>query len=74
MRKHYDFSQAKRAPYAKKLKKQLTIRIDQPTVDYFQTMAAELGLPYQTLINLYLRDCANTGRKLALSWNGKRSG
>ncbi len=74
MRKHYDFSNAKRNPYAKKLKRQLTIRIDEPTIEYFRAMAAEVGIPYQTLINLYLRDCANTGRKLQFDWGGKRSG
>jgi uncharacterized protein (DUF4415 family) len=74
MRKHYDFSNAKKNPYAKRLKRQLTIRIDEPTVDYFQALAKELSIPYQTLINLYLRDCAATGRKLAIKWESKAHG
>lgn len=68
MRKHYDFSQAKPNPYAKRLKKQVTIRLDQETVAYFQALATEMGIPYQTLINLYLRDCATQRKKLRLSW------
>ena len=68
MRKHYDFSQAKRNPYARRLKKQVTIRLDEGTIRYFKSLSAELGVPYQTLINLYLRDCAASRRKLSLSW------
>jgi predicted DNA binding CopG/RHH family protein len=68
MRKQYDFSKARRNPYAKRLKRQITIRLDQPTIDYFKDLAAEVGVPYQTLINLYLRDCATTGRKLSMRW------
>ena len=68
MRKHYDFSKAKRNPYAKSLKKQITIRIEEPTIEYFKSMAEEVGIPYQSLINLYLRDCAATERKLDLRW------
>jgi predicted DNA binding CopG/RHH family protein len=68
MRKEYDFSKARRNPYAKKLKRQVTIRLDLPTIEYFKVMAGETGIPYQTLINLYLRDCAATGKKLALRW------
>jgi predicted DNA binding CopG/RHH family protein len=74
MRKHYDFSQAKRNPYARKLKKQITIRLDEPTIEYFKRIAEELSIPYQTLINLYLRDCASSGRKLALSWASEGCG
>jgi uncharacterized protein (DUF4415 family) len=69
MRKHYDFSKAKRNPYAARLKKQITIRLDRPTIDYFKALAEEMGVPYQTLINLYLRDCAAKERKLSMSWN-----
>ncbi len=69
MRKEYDFSKAKRNPYASLLKRQVTIRLDEETVKYFKKLAAEAGIPYQTLINLYLRDCAASGRKLALQWN-----
>jgi predicted DNA binding CopG/RHH family protein len=68
MRKEYDFSQGRRNPYAKKLKRQVTIRLDLSTIEYFKAMAAETGIPYQTLINLYLRDCAATGKRLAFHW------
>lgn len=68
MRKQYDFSKAKRNPYAKLLKQQITIRLDKPTIEYFKDLAGESGIPYQTLINLYLRDCAATGRKLSMRW------
>jgi predicted DNA binding CopG/RHH family protein len=68
MRKEYDFSKAKRNPYAKRLKQQITIRLDKPTIKYFKGLADELGIPYQTLINLYLRDCAEKKRKLAMRW------
>ena len=68
MRKNYDFSQAKRNPYARRLKRQITIRLDDETIRYFKSLAAESGIPYQTLINLYLRDCAATRRKLAMRW------
>jgi len=68
MRKHYDFSKAKRNPYAKRLKQQITIRLDKPTIAYFKSLAEDTGIPYQTLINLYLRDCATKGRKLSMRW------
>ncbi|MBX9608965.1 MAG: BrnA antitoxin family protein [Gammaproteobacteria bacterium] len=68
MKAEYDFSKAKRNPYAKKLKKQITIRIEEPTIEYFKGMAAEMDVPYQTLINLYLRDCAQSERKLSIKW------
>ena len=68
MRKHYDFSKARRNPYAKRLKKSVTIRLDEGTVAYFKALADETGIPYQTLINLYLRDCAAHGRKLSMQW------
>jgi uncharacterized protein (DUF4415 family) len=68
MRKQYDFSKAKRNPYAARLKKQITIRLDRRTIDYFKALAEEMGVPYQTLINLYLRDCAAKERKLSMSW------
>ena len=69
MRDEYDFTEAKRNPYAKKLKKQITINIDTETVVYFKSMAASTGIPYQTLINLYLTDCATNKRQPAISWN-----
>lgn len=68
MKKEYDFSKAKRNPYAKALKKQITIRVEEPTIEYFQHMAEEVGMPYQSLINLYLRDCALSGKKLNFNW------
>lgn len=68
MRKSYDFSQGKKNPYASRLKKQVTIRLEEGTVAYFKRLAEETGIPYQTLINLYLRDCAARNRRLDLSW------
>lgn len=72
MRKHYDFSKARRNPYAKRLKRPVTIRLDEATITYFKRLAEETELPYQSLINLYLRDCAAQGRRLALSWRGSK--
>ena len=68
MRKEYDFSKARKNPYAKRLKKQITIRLDEPTIGYFKNLSEDLGIPYQTLINLYLRDCASKKRKLSMNW------
>jgi len=68
MRKSYDFSKSKKNPYAGRLKKQVTIRLEEGTVAYFKSLAEELGIPYQTLINLYLRDCASSGRRLSMAW------
>jgi uncharacterized protein (DUF4415 family) len=68
MRDEYNFENARKNPYAKKLKRQITINIDNDTVDYFKDLAESSGLPYQTLINLYLRDCADNRRKLQVSW------
>ena len=68
MRDEYDFTGARKNPYAKRLKKRVTIRLDAPTVDYFKRLAEESGIPYQTLINLYLRDCAQSKRELSLEW------
>ena len=68
MKKEYDFSKGRRNPYAAKLKRQVTIRLDNPTIEYFKQMAEEIGIPYQTLINLYLRDCAACGRQLDMKW------
>ena len=63
MRKKYDFSKGKRNPYAKKLKKQITIRLDDETLEYFKNLSLETEIPYQTLINLYLGECARTKKK-----------
>jgi uncharacterized protein (DUF4415 family) len=68
MRKTYDFSKARRNPYAKRLKRQITIRLDEDTIAYFTTLSQETGIPYQTLMNLYLRECAASGKRLALHW------
>ena len=68
MRKEYDFSAAKKNPYASQLKKQITIRLDEDSIHYFKTVAERVGIPYQSLINLYLRDCAAANRTLKLSW------
>ena len=68
MRKHYDFSKARRNPYTKRLKKQVTIRLDEDTLTYFRKMGERLEIPYQTLINMYLRDCADSQKELQLKW------
>ena len=68
MRKEYDFSAARKNPYAAQLKKQITIRLDEASITYFKTISENVGIPYQSLINLYLRDCAASHRKLDLSW------
>ena len=66
MRKQYDFSKAKPNPYVGKLKRQITIRLETSTIDYFKELAKELGIPYQNLINMYLRDCALAAKRPAL--------
>lgn len=68
MRRQYDFSKAKRNPYARRLKQQVTIRLDPDTIVYFKGLAEELNIPYQTLINLYLRECASSRKRLAVTW------
>jgi len=68
MRAEYDFANAKRNPYAKRLKKAVTIRLESDIIDYFKAMSGDAGIPYQSLINLYLLDCAKAGRKLSLTW------
>jgi uncharacterized protein (DUF4415 family) len=68
MRKNYDFSNARPNPYARRLKRQITIRLDADTISYFNELAGETGISYQTLINLYLRECATSRKKLALQW------
>ena len=68
MRKEYDFSNAKKNPYASRLKRQITIRLDEDAIDYFKAVSQKVGILYQSLINLYLRDCAVTHRQLDLSW------
>lgn len=70
MRDEYNINELnpRRNPYASRLKKQITINIDGSTIDYFKSMADAKGIPYQTLINLYLRDCAVNRRQLQMSW------
>ena len=77
MRKHYDFSKMmpRKNPYVKSPKQPVTIRLDRDTVEYFKALAVKTGLPYQNLINLYLRDCAIRGRELSMKWvlTGRRT-
>ncbi len=70
MRSHYDFSKMKgtKNPYIKQLKQPITIRLDKDTVAYFKSLASEIGMPYQNLINLYLRECAVEEKKPSLKW------
>jgi uncharacterized protein (DUF4415 family) len=68
MRKQYDFSAARKNPYAAQLKKPVTIRLDQDSIVYFKAMSEETGIPYQSLINLYLKECAFSKRRLSLAW------
>jgi len=73
MRENYDFSKmkGKKNPYTKYLKQPVTMRLDKDSIAYFKGLAEESGIPYQTLINLYLRDCANNERKLDMQWSEK---
>lgn len=68
MRETYDFSKAKKNPYTSKLKKQVTIRLDEDTIEYFKEMSEQTGIKYQQLINLYLSDCAKKHLKLHMDW------
>ena len=68
MKAEYDFSKSRPNPYAKLLKKQITIRVDEDALRYFQRLSDGIGIPYQSLINLYLRDCAASQKKLRLQW------
>lgn len=73
MRKEYDLSKMKsrKNPYAKRLKRQITLRLDPDVVEYFKAMSSDKGIPYQSLINLYLQDCATKHRQLKMSWSGR---
>ncbi len=73
MRKEYDFTNARPNPYAKRLKQSVTIRLEQPTIEYFKKLAKETEIPYQTLINLYLRDCAASRKRPAMRWRRSHS-
>lgn len=68
MRKEYDFSQSIQNPYAKKVKKQISLNVDIDTIEYFKELAAKMGLPYQTLINSFLTDCAKRHIEPELKW------
>ncbi len=68
MKAEYDFSNARKNPYAKRLSRPVTIHLDGNVVTYFKNMSAKSGIPYQTLINLYLSDCAANNRKIDISW------
>ena len=68
MQREYDFSKSRMNPYARQLKRQITIRLDAAAIDYFKLLAAELGMPYQNLINLFLRDCAIQKRRPVIEW------
>ena len=68
MLKEYDFIKARKNPYAAKLTKKITIRLDEDSIGFFKEISEQLGIPYQSLINLYLRDCATHNRKLELKW------
>jgi predicted DNA binding CopG/RHH family protein len=68
MRKQYDFSTSRKNPYASQLKKPVTIRLDQESITYFKSMSEEMGIPYQSLINLYLKECASSGKRLNIAW------
>ena len=72
MRKEYNFSNAKRNPYIGKLKRQITIRLDKDVIEYFKKIAELSEIPYQKLINLYLRDCAEEERIPAMTWPKKQ--
>lgn len=68
MREEYDFSRGVPNPYAKRVKKQITINLNSETIDYFKGLSEKTGIPYQTLINLYLSDCAKNRRELKMVW------
>ena len=71
MRKEYDFSKGRKNLHASRLKKQVTIRLDEDAIQYFKTVSEVVGIPCQSLINLYLRDCAATQRRPNLNWKPK---
>jgi uncharacterized protein (DUF4415 family) len=73
MKDNCDFSKGKRNPYAGRLKKQVTIRLDEATLEYFKTLSQETEIPYQTLINLFLRDCAKAKKRPSMKWKATGS-
>ena len=72
MRKNYDFSKSIKNPYIKKLKRQITIRVENDTIEYFKKIAAHSDIPYQKLINLFLRDCAKNNKRPEIAWKAHR--
>ena len=68
MRKEYDFSASAKNPYAKKVKKQISLNIEVETIEYFKSIAAKTGMPYQTLINSFLTGCAIRHAEPKISW------
>ena len=68
MKKEYDFSKSTKNPYTKKLKKQISIRLENDTVEYFKKLASETDISYQNLMNMYLRECAQKNRKPNIRW------
>jgi predicted DNA binding CopG/RHH family protein len=68
MKKEYDFSKSVKNPYAKYMKRQVTLRLGVDVIEYFKKMSEETGVPYQNLINLYLQECAQSQKKLGLKW------
>lgn len=69
MREEYDFSNARSNPYVKKTKKQITINLDESIIEYFKGLSEKMGIPYQTLINMYLSDCAKSQKQPTVTWN-----
>ena len=69
MREEYDFSNARRNPYVKKAKKQITINLDENVIEYFKKLSENTGIPYQTLINMFLSDCAKSNKQPTVTWN-----
>ena len=72
MRKEYNFSESIKNPYEKKLKRQVTIRLENEIIEYFKKLASEVDIPYQVLINMFLRDCAQNNLKPAITWQKTR--
>ena len=68
MKKEYDFANSIKNPYIKKLKKQISIRVEKETIEYFKQLSIELGIPYQNLMNMFLSDCANKNMRPNIQW------
>ena len=68
MKEKYDFTKGKKNPYTKELKKQITISISEEVLDYFKKLSEKTTIPYQSLINLYLLDCAQNNKEICISW------